>query len=63
VLETGPQLAFIATLRESGVEFVAVDNSHANKLTVHTVSPAELPGRSLPTPSWRRYAHFRSARL
>jgi DNA invertase Pin-like site-specific DNA recombinase len=27
-------LAFIATLMESGVEFVAVDNPHANKLTV-----------------------------
>ena len=28
-------LAFIATLMDSGVEFVAVDNPHANKLTVH----------------------------
>jgi DNA invertase Pin-like site-specific DNA recombinase len=27
--------AFIATLMESGVEFVAVDNPHANELTVH----------------------------
>ena len=26
-------LAFIATLMDSGVEFVAVDNPHANKLT------------------------------
>ena len=28
-------LAFIATLMDSGVEFVAVDNPHANKLTIH----------------------------
>jgi DNA invertase Pin-like site-specific DNA recombinase len=27
-------LAFIATLMEAGVEFLAVDNPHANKLTV-----------------------------
>jgi DNA invertase Pin-like site-specific DNA recombinase len=31
-------LAFIATLMDSGVEFVAVDNPHANKLTVHIVA-------------------------
>jgi DNA invertase Pin-like site-specific DNA recombinase len=31
----GRNLAFIATLKESGVEFVAVDNPHANELTVH----------------------------
>jgi len=31
----GRNLAFIATLMESGVEFVAVDNPHVNKLTVH----------------------------
>jgi DNA invertase Pin-like site-specific DNA recombinase len=28
-------LAFIAALMESGVEFLAVDNPHANKLTIH----------------------------
>ena len=28
-------LAFVATLMNSGVEFVAVDNPHANKLTFH----------------------------
>src|SRR6202047_80805 len=28
-------LAFIATMMDSGVEFVAVDNPHANKLTLH----------------------------
>src|SRR5215469_14583256 len=31
----GRNSAFIATLLESGVEFVAVDNPHANELTVH----------------------------
>jgi DNA invertase Pin-like site-specific DNA recombinase len=31
-------LAFIATLMESGVQFVAVDNPHANKLTVHILA-------------------------
>jgi DNA invertase Pin-like site-specific DNA recombinase len=31
-------LAFIATLMESGVEFVAVGNPHANKLTVHILA-------------------------
>jgi DNA invertase Pin-like site-specific DNA recombinase len=31
-------LAFIATLMESGVEFVAVDNPHASKLTIHVLA-------------------------
>jgi DNA invertase Pin-like site-specific DNA recombinase len=31
-------LAFIATLMDSGVEFVATDNPHANKLTVHILA-------------------------
>jgi DNA invertase Pin-like site-specific DNA recombinase len=31
-------LAFIAALMESGVEFTAVDNPHANKLTVHILA-------------------------
>lgn len=31
-------LAFVATLMESGVEFLAVDNPHANKLTVHILA-------------------------
>jgi DNA invertase Pin-like site-specific DNA recombinase len=31
-------LAFIATLMHSGVEFVAVDNPHANRLTVHILA-------------------------
>jgi DNA invertase Pin-like site-specific DNA recombinase len=31
-------LAFIATLMESGIEFVSVDNPHANKLTVHILA-------------------------
>jgi DNA invertase Pin-like site-specific DNA recombinase len=29
------KLAFIAALMDSGVELVAVDNPHANKLTIH----------------------------
>jgi DNA invertase Pin-like site-specific DNA recombinase len=33
-----PNLAFIATLMDSGVEFVVVDNPHANKLTVHILA-------------------------
>ena len=31
-------LAFVATLMEFGVEFVAVDNPHANKLTIHILA-------------------------
>ena len=31
-------LAFIASLMESGVEFVAADNPHANKLTIHILA-------------------------
>jgi DNA invertase Pin-like site-specific DNA recombinase len=31
-------LAFIAALMESGVEFIAVDNPHATKLTVHILA-------------------------
>jgi DNA invertase Pin-like site-specific DNA recombinase len=31
-------LAFIATLMDSGVEFIAVDNPHASKLTIHILA-------------------------
>src|ERR1700756_1091436 len=31
-------LAFIAAQMDSGVEFVAIDNPHANKLTVHILA-------------------------
>ncbi len=31
-------LAFIAQLMDAGVEFVAVDNLHANKLTIHILA-------------------------
>jgi hypothetical protein len=31
-------LAFIAALMDSGVEFIAVDNPHANKLTIHILA-------------------------
>ena len=40
-------LAFIATLMESGVEFVAVDNPHANKLTVHILAAVAQHEREL----------------
>jgi DNA invertase Pin-like site-specific DNA recombinase len=45
-------LAFIATLMESGVEFVAVDNPHANKLTRWRLprSGGNPTLKSLPTP-------------
>jgi hypothetical protein len=36
-------LAFIAALMESGVEFTAVDNPHANKLTVHILAAVAEP--------------------
>ena len=38
---------FIATLMESGVEFVAVDNPHANKLTVHILAAVAQHEREL----------------
>src|SRR5262249_61879174 len=31
-------LAFIATLMDSNVEFIAADNPHANRLTVHILA-------------------------
>ena len=31
-------LAFVATLMDSGIEFAAVDNPHANKLTIHILA-------------------------
>jgi DNA invertase Pin-like site-specific DNA recombinase len=34
----GRNLALIAAHMESGVEFVAVDNPHANKLTIHILA-------------------------
>ena len=43
-------LAFIATLMESGVEFVAVDNPHANKLTVHILAAVAQHEREMSTP-------------
>ena len=30
--------AFVATLMDAGVEFVAVDNPHGNKLTIHILA-------------------------
>jgi DNA invertase Pin-like site-specific DNA recombinase len=40
-------LAFIAALMDSGVEFVAVDNPHANKLTVHILAAVAQHEREL----------------
>lgn len=41
-------LAFLAHLMESGVDFVAVDNPHANKLTVHILAAvAEEEARAI----------------
>jgi DNA invertase Pin-like site-specific DNA recombinase len=40
-------LAFIATLMDSGVEFVAVDNAHANKLTIHILAAVAQHEREL----------------
>src|SRR2546428_13319549 len=40
-------LAFIATLMESGVEFVAVGNPHANQLTVHILAAVAEHARGM----------------
>ena len=40
-------LAFIAALMESGVEFVAVDNPHATKLTIHILAAVAEHERDL----------------
>ena len=43
-------LAFIAALMDSGVEFVAADNPHANKLTIHilaAVAQQSIPGSNI----------------
>jgi hypothetical protein len=46
-------LAFIATLMDSGVEFVAVDNPHANKLTVHILAAVAQPSQQVNAPLHR----------
>jgi DNA invertase Pin-like site-specific DNA recombinase len=43
-------LAFIATLMDSGVEFVAVDNPHAIKLTVHILAAVAQHEREMIAP-------------
>jgi DNA invertase Pin-like site-specific DNA recombinase len=48
-------LAFIATTMDSGVEFIAVDNPHANKLTLHilaAVAQKPEPAGLLRSGSW-----------
>jgi DNA invertase Pin-like site-specific DNA recombinase len=59
-------LAFIATLMESGVEFVAVDNPHANKLTVHILAAVAQHEREMisqRTKDALRAARVRGVRL
>ena len=43
----GRSLALIAALMESGVEFVVVDNPHANKLTIHILAAVAQHEREL----------------
>jgi DNA invertase Pin-like site-specific DNA recombinase len=40
-------LAFITTLMDSGVEFLAVDNPHANELTVHILAAVAAHEREM----------------
>src|SRR5215471_8708438 len=40
-------LAFIATLMDSGLEFIAVDNPHANKLTIHILAAVDQHEREI----------------
>ena len=40
-------VAFIATLMESGVEFVACDNPHANELTIHILAAVAMAERKM----------------
>src|SRR5690606_12591667 len=40
-------LAFIARLMDAGVEFVAVDNPHANKLTIHILAAVAQQDRAV----------------
>jgi hypothetical protein len=63
---------FVATLMDSGIEFVAVDNPHANKLTFHILaavakhereSGAECFGQSYRLDRRRRPAPSKPMRL
>ena len=55
-------LAFIATLMESGVEFVAADMPFANKLTIHILAAvAEMSGKPSPSVPKRRSRRRRRA--
>ena len=49
-------LAFVAALMESGVEFVAVDNPHANKLTVHILAAVAQHEREMIARADREHA-------
>jgi DNA invertase Pin-like site-specific DNA recombinase len=55
-------LAFIATLMDSGVEFVAVDNPHANKLTVHILAAVAQHEREMISERTKAALHAAKAR-
>jgi hypothetical protein len=46
-------LAFIAALMDSGVEFTAVDNPHANKLTIHILAAVAFMKVGTTRSPWR----------
>lgn len=43
-------LAFIAALMDSGIEFIAVDNPHATRLTLHILAAVAEHERERPAP-------------
>jgi DNA invertase Pin-like site-specific DNA recombinase len=51
-------LAFIATLMDSGVEFIEVDNPHANKLTIHILAAVAQHERKMIAEHERRSPGF-----
>jgi DNA invertase Pin-like site-specific DNA recombinase len=55
-------LAFIATLMDSGVEFVAVDNPHANKLTLHILAAVAQHEREMISQRTRDALHAAKTR-
>jgi DNA invertase Pin-like site-specific DNA recombinase len=59
-------LAFVATLMDAGVEFIAADNPHANKLTVHIIAAVAQHEREMIADRTRaalQAAKMRGARL
>jgi DNA invertase Pin-like site-specific DNA recombinase len=55
-------LAFIAALMDSGVEFIAVDNPHANKLTLHILAAVAEHERVMISERTRAALHAAKAR-